>query len=123
MTAKFAKLGLVYERNDKPSFCFITILETIQKVTIYDYKFANELYERLFEFSRKKSIFSISIWANFGGKFIIQITSDRNRIDSTLETTLQKNYRGCELILKFLNFPHFLTGKRNGEKVWEIQIF
>ena len=34
-----------------------------------------------------------------------------------LETTLQKNYHGCELIQKFLNFPHFMTGKRSGEIV------
>ena len=40
-----------------------------------------------------------------------------------LDTTIQKNYGGCEQILKYLNFPHFLTGKRSGEKVWEIQIF
>ena len=61
MTAKFAKLGLVYERNDKPSFCFNTILETIQKVIIYDYKFASDESYVYLSFRAKNQYFHINL--------------------------------------------------------------
>ena len=61
---------------------------------------------------------SIGFWP------IVSVSADSqdSTIGRPLETTLQKNYSGCEQILKYLNFPHFLTGKHSGEKVWEIQI-
>ena len=41
----------------------------------------------------------------------------KKKLNYELETSLQKNYRGCELILKYLNFPHFFSTTLDRQKV------